>query len=219
MIGIVLVSHSAALADGLAEMADQIAGGEVRIVAAGGGPEGTLGTDAATSSSTPSREADTGNGVLVLADLGSAILSVKAALASGDVDGTRALLADAPLVEGAIAAAVAASIGQRPGGGARRGRGGLECPQALTARSAAPSSSRSASICTPGPRAQLVRAAARTGRSRRTCARTAARPTRRAFSRCSRSARRAARTIVVEASGEAVGPAVDAIAALLASLA
>ena len=45
MIGIVLVSHSAALAEGLADLASQIAGGEVRIVAAGGGPDGTLGTN------------------------------------------------------------------------------------------------------------------------------------------------------------------------------
>jgi len=111
VIGIVLVSHSAALAEGLADMADQIAGGEVRIVAAGGGPDGTLGTRGDIIVEAIG-EADTGNGVLVLADLGGAILSVKAALASGDVDGTRALLADAPLVEGAIAAAVAASIGQ-----------------------------------------------------------------------------------------------------------
>jgi PTS hybrid protein len=111
VIGIVLVSHSAALADGLADMADQIAGGEVRIVAAGGGPDGTLGTRGDVIVEAIG-EADTGNGVLVLADLGSAILSVKAALASGDMDGTRAQLADAPLVEGAIAAAVAASIGQ-----------------------------------------------------------------------------------------------------------
>jgi PTS hybrid protein len=111
VIGIVLVSHSAALADGLADMADQIAGGEVRIVAAGGGPDGTLGTRGDLIVEAIG-EADTGNGVVVLADLGSAILSVKAALASGDVDGTHAQLADAPLVEGAIAAAVAASIGQ-----------------------------------------------------------------------------------------------------------
>jgi dihydroxyacetone kinase DhaKLM complex PTS-EIIA-like component DhaM len=92
-------------------MADQIAGGDVRIVAAGGGPDGTLGTrgDVIVGAIV---EADSGSGVLVLADLGSAILSVKAALASGDLDGTRALLADAPLVEGTIAAAVAASIGQ-----------------------------------------------------------------------------------------------------------
>ena len=91
-------------------MADQIAGGDVRIVAAGGGPDGTLGTrgDVIVGAIC---EADTGSGVLILADLGSAILSVKAALASGDLEETRALLADAPLVEGAIAAAVAASIG------------------------------------------------------------------------------------------------------------
>ncbi len=111
MIGIVLVSHSAALAEGLAEMADQIAGGDVRIVAAGGGPDGTLGTSGDVIVAAIG-EADTGSGVLILADLGSAILSVKAALASGDVEGTDAVLADAPLVEGAIAAAVAASIGQ-----------------------------------------------------------------------------------------------------------
>jgi phosphoenolpyruvate---glycerone phosphotransferase subunit DhaM len=111
VIGIVLVSHSAALAEGLAEMADQIAGGEVCILAAGGGPDGTLGTRGDVIVDAIA-EADSGNGVLILADLGSAILSVKAALASGDVEGTRALLADAPLVEGAVAAAVAASIGQ-----------------------------------------------------------------------------------------------------------
>ena len=92
-------------------MAEQIAGGDVRIVAAGGGPDGTLGTSGDRIVRAIAA-ADTGGGVLVLADLGSAILSVKAALANGDLDGTRALLADAPLVEGAIAAAVAASIGQ-----------------------------------------------------------------------------------------------------------
>ena len=111
MIGIVLVSHSAALADGLAEMAEQIAGGEVCILAAGGGPDGTLGTSGDVIVSAIEK-ADSGAGVLILADLGSAILSVKAALASGDLDGTDAVLVDAPLVEGAIAAAVAASIGQ-----------------------------------------------------------------------------------------------------------
>ena len=47
--GIVLVSHSAAIAEGLAAMAAEVAGGEVRIIAAGGGPGGTLGTTAAAS--------------------------------------------------------------------------------------------------------------------------------------------------------------------------
>ena len=110
MIGIVLVSHSASLAEGLADMARQITGGDVRVLAAGGGPEGTLGTDGDRIAAAI-REAEAGDGVLVLVDLGSAVLSVRALLADGDLDGARVILADAPLVEGAIAAAATASIG------------------------------------------------------------------------------------------------------------
>jgi len=110
VIGIVLVSHSAPLAEGLADMARQIAGGDVRVIAAGGGPEGTLGTDGDRIAAAI-REAEGGDGVLVLVDLGSAVLSVRALLADGDLDGARVILADAPLVEGAIAASATASIG------------------------------------------------------------------------------------------------------------
>ncbi len=110
MIGIVLVSHSASLAEGLADMARQITGGDVPVVAAGGGPDGTLGTDG-DRIATAIRGADAGDGVLVLVDLGSAVLSVRALLADGDLDGVRVILADAPLVEGAIAAAATASVG------------------------------------------------------------------------------------------------------------
>jgi dihydroxyacetone kinase phosphotransfer subunit len=108
--GIVLVSHSAAIAEGLAAMAAEVAGGEVRIVAAGGGPEGTLGTDGGRVAEAV-READAGAGVVILADIGSAVLSVRAVLNDGMADGVSAVLADAPLVEGAIAAAVTASVG------------------------------------------------------------------------------------------------------------
>ena|SRR5436309_15684059 len=107
--GIVLVSHSAAIADGLSAMAAEVAGGEVRVMAAGGGPDGTLGTDGARVAEAI-RAADAGAGVVVLADIGSAVLSVRAVLAEGQLDGA-AVLADAPLVEGAIAAAVTASTG------------------------------------------------------------------------------------------------------------
>ena len=108
--GIVLVSHSASIAEGLAAMAAEVAGGEVRIVAAGGGPEGTLGTDGGRVAEAV-READAGAGVVILADIGSAVLSVRAVLNDGMADGVSAVLADAPLVEGAIAAAVTASVG------------------------------------------------------------------------------------------------------------
>ena len=106
--GIVLVSHSAKLADGLAAMAREVAGQDVVLVAAGGGPDDTLGTDGARVAEAIVR-ANQGAGVVVLADLGSAVLSVKACLA--ECDRADVMLADAPLVEGAIAAAVAASIG------------------------------------------------------------------------------------------------------------
>jgi dihydroxyacetone kinase phosphotransfer subunit len=110
VIGIVLVSHSSSLAEGLADMAGQITGGDVPVVAAGGGPDGALGTDP-DRIATAIRGADSGDGVLVLVDLGSAVLSVRALLADGDLDGVRVILADAPLVEGAIAAVATASVG------------------------------------------------------------------------------------------------------------
>ncbi|MDX6521070.1 MAG: phosphoenolpyruvate---glycerone phosphotransferase subunit DhaM [Gaiellales bacterium] len=88
----------------------EVAGDDVRIVAAGGGPDGTLGTDGGRIADAI-RAADGGAGVVLLADIGSAILSVRAVLNDGMADGVAAVLADAPLVEGAIAAAVTASIG------------------------------------------------------------------------------------------------------------
>jgi phosphoenolpyruvate---glycerone phosphotransferase subunit DhaM len=108
MVGIVLVSHSAELVHGLAALAGEMAGDEVRIEAAGGGPDGGLGTDGARVRAAIER-ADQGAGVLVLGDLGSAILTVRAVLA--DHGNGHVRLADAPLVEGAVAAAVAASAG------------------------------------------------------------------------------------------------------------
>jgi phosphoenolpyruvate---glycerone phosphotransferase subunit DhaM len=109
-VGIVIVSHSAAIADGLAELVAQVAGPDVPIVTAGGGPDGTLGTDGGRVLEAL-RTVD-GAGGVVLADLGSSLLSVKAALAELSPDqAQRIVLADAPLVEGAIAAGVTASTG------------------------------------------------------------------------------------------------------------
>jgi phosphoenolpyruvate---glycerone phosphotransferase subunit DhaM len=108
LVGIVVVSHSADLASGLADLAGQMAGPEVRIEAAGGSPAGELGTDDSRVRDAI-RRADQGDGVVVLGDLGSAIITVRHVLersANGQVR-----LADAPLVEGAVAAAVVASAG------------------------------------------------------------------------------------------------------------
>ena len=107
MVGIVIVSHSRQIASGAAELAGQMAGPDVRIESAGGDVDGGLGTDGARVRSAIER-ADSGEGVVILGDLGSAILTVRAVL---DGDSATARLADAPLVEGAVAAAVAASAG------------------------------------------------------------------------------------------------------------
>ncbi len=108
MVGIVVVSHSSDLAHGLADLAGQVAGPEVSIEPAGGLPDGGLGTDDERVREAIKR-AERGDGVVVLCDLGSAILTVRHVLersSNGHV-----VLADAPLVEGAVTAAVVSSAG------------------------------------------------------------------------------------------------------------
>jgi len=102
------VSHSDAIAQGLRDLLRQFAGDDVPIIAAGGGPDGSLGTDG-DRIATAIAEAGAGAGAIVLMDMGSAVLSVKGALA--DANGVRASMADAPLVEGAFLAGVQASTG------------------------------------------------------------------------------------------------------------
>lgn len=108
VVGIVVVSHSAELARGVVELAGQVAGPDVTIEAAGGGPGGTLGTDDGLVRDAI-RRADSGAGVVVLGDLGSAILTIRHVLERQSNGHVR--LVDAPLVEGSVAAAVMASTG------------------------------------------------------------------------------------------------------------
>jgi PTS hybrid protein len=107
VVGIVVVSHSSELAEGLAELAAQMAGPDVRIEPAGGLPDGGLGTDEDRVRAAI-RAADQGEGVIVLGDLGSAILTVRHVLQRHNGNGSVRLV-DAPIVEGAVAAAVTAS--------------------------------------------------------------------------------------------------------------
>src|SRR3954452_1150648 len=108
VVGIVVVSHSRDIASGTVALAGQMAGPDVRIEGAGGTEDGRLGTDADRVRAAIDA-ADAGEGVIVLGDLGSAILTARAVLAGEDEDRVR--LVDAPLVEGAVAAAVTASAG------------------------------------------------------------------------------------------------------------
>ncbi|MFN2467076.1 MAG: dihydroxyacetone kinase phosphoryl donor subunit DhaM, partial [Gaiellaceae bacterium] len=128
MVGLVIVSHSASLAEGVVELARGMGGDEVAIEPAGGLdlPERPLGTDAALVAAAIER-ADAGDGVLVLMDLGSAVLSAELALDLLAPERRRGvLLCEAPLVEGAVAAAVSAKIGAPLAEVAAEARSGLE---------------------------------------------------------------------------------------------
>ncbi|MFE9631058.1 PTS-dependent dihydroxyacetone kinase phosphotransferase subunit DhaM [Streptomyces sp. NPDC006463] len=114
LVGIVLVSHSAPVAEAVAELARGLAVGGpdapmAPVAAAGGTADGGLGTSAERVLAA-AREVDRGAGVALLADLGSSVLTVKALLADDELPaGSR--LVDAPFLEGAVAAMVAASAG------------------------------------------------------------------------------------------------------------
>ncbi|OLT22693.1 dihydroxyacetone kinase [Pseudonocardia sp. CNS-139] len=131
-VGIVAVSHSRALADAAVALAREMAPPDLRIeVAAGIGEDGAggFGTDA-TAIAAALGAADSGDGVVVLMDLGSAVLSAELALDLLDDPDVRdrVLLCPAPLVEGLVAAAVAA------GGGADRAEVAAEAGAALLAK-------------------------------------------------------------------------------------
>lgn len=109
-VGLVLVSHSSSIAEGIVELAAQMAA-DVRLVAAGGTDDGGIGTSF-TRVSEAIVAADDGAGVVVLCDLGSAILTTETALDFLDDElRERVRIADAPIVEGAVAAAVTAQTG------------------------------------------------------------------------------------------------------------
>ena len=106
MVSLLIVSHSAQLAAGVKEFADQVAGGKVKIAAAGGAADGSLGTSIDRIQAGLCEVASP-DGVLILVDLGSAVISVETAL---EVFGSGpAQISDAPLVEGAYLAAVEAT--------------------------------------------------------------------------------------------------------------
>src|SRR5690348_8219617 len=110
-VGLVIVSHSQRLAEGVVELAGQMTQGGVTIIAAGGTDTGELGTSL-EKVQRALEAAETGDGALVLMDLGSATMVAQMALeALPDERRARVRLSDAPLVEGAVVAAVEASIG------------------------------------------------------------------------------------------------------------
>ncbi len=155
-VGIVVVSHSARLAEGVVELARGMAGPDVRLAATGGlaVPDQPLGTDAMLVLEAIER-VYSDDGVLVLMDLGSAVLSAEMALDMLEPEPrSRVRLCAAPLVEGAVFAAVQARLGSSLEQVAAEAVNALAAKTAHLghAPAAAPTTELSA---TPGPRHTL----------------------------------------------------------------
>jgi phosphoenolpyruvate---glycerone phosphotransferase subunit DhaM len=130
-VGLVVVSHSRALAEAAVTLARQmLPSAEVAVEVAAGTDDGGLGTDAVAVSAAITA-ADSGDGVVVLMDLGSAVMSAETALELLDDDvRERVVLSSAPLVEGLVGAVVVAA------GGADRDRVAAEALRGLAPKQA-----------------------------------------------------------------------------------
>jgi dihydroxyacetone kinase phosphotransfer subunit len=104
VIGLVVVSHSAKAAEGICELAAEM-GGDAPLEAAGGDGDSGIGTDAERIGNAIAA-ADEGEGAVVLVDLGSAVMNAELAIEMTDAN---AEIADAPILEGALNAAVEAT--------------------------------------------------------------------------------------------------------------
>lgn len=110
MVGIVIVSHSWKIAEGICDLAREMAPEHSGIIPAGGLEDGTIGTDA-TRIMNAILEADSGDGVVIIADIGSSIMSAETAieLLQDEESDINVKIADTPIVEGTICAAVEAA--------------------------------------------------------------------------------------------------------------
>ena len=107
MVGIVVVSHNAKLAEGIKEMAEMMAHG-VQIAVAGGLEGGIMGTSYEKISEAVEFVCGR-DGAVVIMDMGSAIMTTELVLENLKDDAVR--MADCPLLEGSMRAAVVAANG------------------------------------------------------------------------------------------------------------
>lgn len=171
-VAIVVVSHSSKVAEGVRDLAAQMAQG-VPFEVAGGTDDGGIGTsyDRIERAVEAADAASSGAGVVVLCDLGSAVMTTETYLEFQDDDvRARVRLVDAPLVEGAIAAGVEAAAGSALDrvaevAHAAWGRGEAQAPGASDSTTPAESTRREAEVRNPQgmharPAALLVKTAA-----------------------------------------------------------
>ncbi len=111
MNAILVVSHSAEAARGIVAIASQMAGERVGIAACGGTDDGELGTSVPAILSALEELLETSEGVVVIPDLGSAVLAARTARELLGDRADRVLIADGPVLEGTLMASVEASVG------------------------------------------------------------------------------------------------------------
>ena len=107
MVGIVIVSHSRKLAEGVVD-ATKIMAGDCPVAAAGGTEDGGYGTSYAKIRQAI-QDVYSDNGVLVMVDMGSAVMTAEMVLE--ELGDDKVMLVDCPIAEGAIAASMASSCG------------------------------------------------------------------------------------------------------------
>jgi phosphotransferase system HPr (HPr) family protein len=140
VIGIVVVSHSPQLADAAVALALQMVPGVRPAIAIAAGVDGEIGTDA-TRVAAAIGEVASPDGVLVLVDLGSAVMSAELSLEFLDTRDFEVRVTSAPFVEGLMAGIVRAAGGASLDEVEREARGALESKRGLLERDAAPAAS------------------------------------------------------------------------------
>lgn len=109
-IGVVIVSHSEYIANGLKDLVNEMNDGSVPVIAAGGADGGRIGTSAIRIQNAIESLEDCEH-ILIYADLGSSVLSAETAIDIIDEDlAEKVQIVDAPIVEGALAGVVQAII-------------------------------------------------------------------------------------------------------------
>ena len=107
MVGFVIVSHSAKLAEGVADLARMMAK-KAPIAAAGGLEDGSFGTSFEKISNAVD-QVYSDDGAILIMDMGSAVMTAE--MVTESMEGRRLALADCPVAEGAVTAAVDAEAG------------------------------------------------------------------------------------------------------------
>ncbi len=155
---LVLVCHSAKLAEGLRELVEQVARGRVRVFAAGGLDEHTLGSNPDEIRVLLER-AENPEGMLVLMDLGSSVLATQMLVDDWPEERrSRIVLCEAALVEGAVAAAAQLAAGSSLEEAAQEARRALQPKVKLLAKDSLPSADALAPD-TPSGAALILRVA------------------------------------------------------------